>query len=36
MGVENLFDKINLNDISDSLKLNLDDLNHSSEIGVNE
>lgn len=36
MGVENLFDNINLNGISDSLKLNLDDLNHYSKIGVNE
>lgn len=36
MGVENLFDQINLNGISDSLKLNLDDLNHYSKVGVNE
>lgn len=36
MGVENLFDNINLNGISDSLKLNLDGLNHYSKIGVNE
>lgn len=36
MGVENFFDDINLNGISDSLKLNLDDLDHYSKIGVNE
>lgn len=36
MGVENLFDNINLNGINDSLKLNLDGLNHYSKIGVNE
>lgn len=36
MGVENFFDKINLNGISDSLKLKLDDLNHYSKFGLNE